>query len=78
LGKKTLYNASVSGQALEDLGCDDAGQGEGLAFVDHPPQLPARAAGRGTKEVHPDGAVHQNQTRFLRDAARSPFQMPLP
>jgi hypothetical protein len=35
-------------------------------------------SGRRSEEINPDGAVHQYQTRFLRDALRSPFQTPVP
>jgi hypothetical protein len=31
-----------------------------------------------TEEIDPDGSVDQYQTRFLREAFKSPFQIPLP
>jgi hypothetical protein len=39
--------------------------------------LPARTW-PGTEEINPDRAIHEDQTRFLRMARKSPFQTPLP
>jgi hypothetical protein len=41
-------------------------------------QFVAATSGRATEEVDPDRTVHQNQTRFLREAFKSPCQTPLP
>ncbi len=49
-----------------------------LCVGDHTAQFGSgRSRGRAEK-INPDGTIHQDQTRFLRMALKSPFQMPLP
>lgn len=78
LRQKLLNPTGIPSETLQDLGNYDSSKREGFTLVNHAPEFRARAPGRRAKEVHPDGAIDEDQSRFLRDAFRSPFQIPAP
>ena len=78
LGKVPFHPADVSSEALQNFSDHDSREGQWLGLRDHAAQLGARGAGRGAEKIDPHGTIRQYQTRFLRAAFRSPFQMPLP
>lgn len=73
-----LYPVDVAGESLQNFGDDDSRGGKRLRLGDHPVQFSASTTGRGAEEIDPDRAIHQDQTRFLREPFKSPFQIPLP
>src|SRR6266436_4826053 len=77
-GKIALDLADVASQALQDFGDDDSGDCERLGVGNHAAEFIAGAAWEGTEKIDPDRTVDQNQTRSLRVAFKSPFQIPLP
>lgn len=78
LRQKLLNPAGIPGEALQDLGYDHSSKYERFAVGNKPPEFRTPVPGRRTKEVHPDRAIDQNQLRFLREALRSPRQIPVP
>lgn len=78
LRKIMFYLADVPRETLKNLGDHYSGERKRLGVADHAPEFSACAARRGTQEIDPHRAIHQNQLRFLRMAFKSPFQIPVP
>ncbi len=73
-----LQATNVTLKALQNLRDDHSCECKRLCVGDHTAQFGSgRSRGRAEK-INPDGTIHQDQTRFLRRALKSPFQMPLP
>jgi len=70
--------SGVPNEALQNFGDHDAGEGERLVCNNHATQLSTCRTRTGTKEINPNGAIDEDQTRFLRAALRLPDQIPLP
>jgi hypothetical protein len=77
-GKVALDFGDPTGQALQDLGYDYSCNRERLGIGYHAAEFFAGATGAWAEKIDPNGAIDQNQTRFLRAAFKSPFQIPLP
>jgi hypothetical protein len=73
-----LNRPRAPNEPLQNLGNDDAGKSERLAFLDQAAQFGAAASRSRAEEIYPDGTIDQDQMRFLRDALRSPLQTPFP
>jgi hypothetical protein len=77
-GKIAFDFGDATGQALQDLGYDHSGNRERLGIGYHAAKFFAGASGDWAEKIDPDGAIDQNQSRFLRAAFKFPFQIPLP
>ena len=78
LREVALDLGDIAGETLQDFGDDNPGKRKGLCFGDHAAQFGGSRTGRRAEKIDLDGTVDQDQTRFLREALTSPFQMPVP
>ena len=70
--------SGVTNETLQNFGDDDASESDRLVFGNHATQFSTCRTRAGTEEINPNGAIDENQTRFLRAALSLPDHMPLP
>lgn len=76
--KVTFDVLDVPAKSLEHLRNNGSAQGQRFRCGNQSPKFTVARAGSLAKEISPDRAIHEDQTRSLLNVLRFPFHIPLP